>query len=58
MFQYVISYFIPLIAFILGAIMLTNENIDKRKIGKNCIIMGIVSMIINTIIICIVLLNL
>lgn len=58
LFQYVISYFIPLIAFILGAIMLTNENIDRRKIGKNCIIIGIVSMIINTIIICIVLLNL
>ena len=58
LFQYVISYFIPLIAFILGAIMLANESIDKRKVGKNCIIIGIVSMIINAIIIWIALLNL
>jgi len=53
-FQYIISYIIPLVGLILGAILLSKEEIEERDIGKKCIIIAIISMIINTIIISIV----
>ena len=45
-FHYVISFLIPLIGFIVGAVMLANDNAEKRSCGKTCIIIGIISMII------------
>ncbi len=44
-FQYIISFLIPLIGFILGAILLSKDNEDEVSIGKQCIILGIVSII-------------
>lgn len=57
-FQYIISFLIPLIGFILGAILLSKEDIEERNVGKKCIIIAIVSMIISAIIISLFLLNL
>lgn len=48
-FHYIISFLIPLIGFIVGAIMLANDNAEKRSCGKACIIIGIVSMIVSAI---------
>ena len=48
-FHYVISFLIPLIGFIVGAVMLANDNAEKRSCGKACIIIGIVSMIISAV---------
>lgn len=50
LFQYVISFLIPLIGFVLGAIMLSNEDSEKVSVGKSCIILGIVSVIVSAII--------
>lgn len=50
-FQYVISFLIPLIGFILGAILMAKDEEEKVNIGKTCIILGIASMIISVIII-------
>ena len=49
-FQYVFSFLIPLIGFILGAILLSKDNDDERSVGKICIVLGVVSIIIDSII--------
>lgn len=54
-FQYVISFLIPLVGFILGAILLSKDNEEEKSVGKSCIILGIVAVIINTIIIVLIL---
>ena len=43
-FHYIISFLIPLIGFIVGAVMLTNDKAEKRDRGKFCIILGIFSI--------------
>ena len=48
-FHYIISFLIPLIGFIVGAVMLANDNAEKQSCGKSCIIIGILSMIVSTI---------
>ena len=49
-FQYVISFLIPLVGFILGAILLSKDDEDEKSAGKTVIILGIVSIVIGTII--------
>ena len=48
-FHYIFSFLIPLVGFIVGAIMLANDNLEKRSAGKTCIILGIVSTVISSI---------
>ena len=50
-FQYVISFLIPLVGFILGAILLGKDDIEEKDAGKACIILGIVSMVVDAILI-------
>ncbi len=45
-FGYVISFLIPLVGYILGAILLSKDNTFDKSVGKNCIILGIISSII------------
>ena len=45
-FHYVISFLIPMIGFILGAIMLGKNDEEEVSVGKACIILGIVSIVI------------
>ena len=54
-FQYVISFLIPLVGFILGAILLSKENEEEKAVGKSCIILGIIAVVISTIIIVLIL---
>lgn len=54
-FQYVISFLIPLVGFILGAILLSKDNEEEKQVGKSCIILGIVAVVISTIIIVLIL---
>lgn len=50
-FQYIISFLIPLVGFILGAILLSKDNDEEKSIGKTCIILGIIATVISSIII-------
>ena len=50
-FHYIISFIIPLIGFIVGAVMLANDDEEKQSCGKACIVLGIISMIINVIVV-------
>ena len=54
-FQYVISFLIPLVGFILGAILLSKDDEEEKSAGKSCVILGIVAVIISTIIIVLIL---
>ena len=49
-FQYIISFIIPLVGFILGAILLSKDDEEEKSVGKTVIILGIVSIVIGTII--------
>lgn len=50
LFQYIISFIIPIVGFIMGAIMMTGENEDRVSKGKICIVLGVVSVVIYLII--------
>ncbi len=45
-FRYVISFLIPLVAFIMGAILLADRDYNRQCIGKTCLILGIISSIL------------
>jgi len=47
-FQYIFSFLIPIIGFILGAILLSKDDEDDRSVGKVCIILGVISVLIGT----------
>lgn len=49
-FQYIISFLIPLVGFILGAILLSKDDEEEKSAGKTVIILGIISIVIGTII--------
>ena len=50
LFQYIISFLIPLVGFILGAIMMGKDDSEKVDVGKKCVITGIVSIVIYVVI--------
>ena len=45
-FQFVISFLIPLVGFILGAILLGKDDSDEKSAGKACIMIGLISMVV------------
>ena len=49
-FQYVISFLIPLVGFILGAILLSKDDEEEKSAGKTVIVLGVISIVIGTII--------
>lgn len=51
-FQYIISFIIPLVGFIIGGIMITDKDNERQSVGKKCIILGIVSIILSVIFLC------
>ena len=50
-FQFVVSFLIPLVGFILGAILLGKDCDEEKSAGKTCIILGIVSILVNAVLI-------
>lgn len=48
-FHYIASFFIPLVGFIIGAILLSSDDSEKQSVGKACIILGIISTLISAI---------
>ena len=48
-FRYVISFLIPLVGFILGALLPAKDNPDEKAAGQNCIVLAIISVIISTV---------
>ena len=50
-FQRVISFLIPFVGLIIGAIMLANDSEEKRDCGKTCILLSVASIAINMVLI-------
>ena len=48
-FHYVISFLIPIVGLIIGAIMLTKDDEEQSSCGKTCIILSIVAVVISTV---------
>lgn len=49
-FHYFASFIVPLVGFILGSILLSKDNEDQQYLGKICITLGMVSVIISIIV--------
>lgn len=45
-FQYIISFIIPFLGFIMGAIMLSTGDEERSSCGNTCIILGLVSIVL------------
>lgn len=56
-FQYVVSFLIPFIGFMLGSLLLAKDSDKDKSLGKDCISLGIASMIVITIILIIIAYN-
>lgn len=46
---YILSFFIPVVGIILGVIWMNDQDPGKKLIGKNCLIIGIVSIVLSCI---------
>ncbi|WP_035424556.1 hypothetical protein [Bacillus sp. UNC438CL73TsuS30] len=46
---YILSFFIPVVGIILGIIWLNDQGPDKKQVGKTCLIVGIVSIVLSCI---------
>ncbi|MCM3567473.1 hypothetical protein [Neobacillus mesonae] len=46
---YLVSFFIPIVGIILGIIWMNDQEIEKKAVGKNCLIVSIVSIVLSCI---------
>jgi hypothetical protein len=46
---YILSFIIPVVGIILGIVWMNDQDIDKKTIGKTCLIVGIVSIVLSCI---------
>lgn len=46
---YILSFFIPVVGIILGIVWMNDQDIDKKAIGKTCLIIGIVAIVLSCI---------
>jgi hypothetical protein len=46
---YILSFFIPVVGLIVGIIWMNGEDIEKKAIGKTCLTIGIVSIVLSCI---------
>lgn len=49
-FQYFASFIVPLVGFILGAILLSKDDEEQKQVGKECIVLGVFSCTIAVIV--------
>lgn len=43
---YILSFIIPIVGIILGIIWLNDQDLEKNQVGKNCLIIGIIAMVL------------
>jgi hypothetical protein len=46
---YILSFIIPVVGIILGIVWMNDQDLDKKAIGKTCLIVGIVSIVLSCI---------
>ena len=45
-FEYILSLLVPLFGFILGAILIAKEDVEQKRVGKNCAFISLIPTII------------
>ena len=48
-YRYIASFLIPIVGYVLGAILLSKNDEMEKTAGKNCIILGLVSSVISVV---------
>ena len=48
-FNYIISFLIPLVGFIMGGIMISDKDEDRSSAGKICVVIAIISIVLSLI---------
>jgi len=48
-YRYIFSFIIPIIGYILGAILLSKDDETAKNAGKNCIVLGIISTVLGVV---------
>jgi hypothetical protein len=46
---YILSFIIPVVGIILGIVWMNDQDLDKKAIGKTCLTVGIVSIVLSCI---------
>lgn len=46
---YILSFFIPVVGLIVGIIWMNGEDLEKKAIGKTCLIISIVAIVLSCI---------
>ncbi|WNS77455.1 hypothetical protein RRV45_10860 [Bacillus sp. DTU_2020_1000418_1_SI_GHA_SEK_038] len=44
---YLLSFFIPIVGIILGIIWMNDQDFDKKSVGKNCLLISIISIVLS-----------
>ncbi|MFE8702808.1 hypothetical protein ACFYKX_19575 [Cytobacillus sp. FJAT-54145] len=46
---YLLSFFVPVVGLVLGIVWMNDQDPEKKQIGKTCLIIGIVSIVLSCI---------
>ncbi|MEH7178944.1 hypothetical protein [Neobacillus vireti] len=46
---YILSFIIPVVGIILGIVWMNDQDIEKKTVGKTCLIVSIVSIVLSCI---------
>ena len=44
---YILSFFVQIVGIILGIIWMNDQDLEKKTVGKNCLIISIVSIVLS-----------
>ncbi|MBU8878502.1 hypothetical protein BGM26_05800 [Bacillus sp. FJAT-29790] len=44
---YLLSFFIPVVGIVLGIIWMNDQDLDKKSVGKNCLITAIIATVLS-----------
>ncbi|MEH7123168.1 hypothetical protein V7122_17100 [Bacillus sp. JJ1532] len=44
---YLLSFFIPIVGIILGIVWMNDQDFDKKSVGKKCLLISIISIVLS-----------
>ncbi|MGG1676935.1 hypothetical protein ACIFOT_14445 [Neobacillus sp. NRS-1170] len=44
---YIVSFFIPVVGIIIGIVWMTDHDPEKKSVGKTCIILGLIMIVLS-----------
>lgn len=52
---YIISFFIPPLGIIIGIVFMISSEPDKKRVGKNCLLIAIIAIVLEIVLLCVIL---